>query len=76
MCERVMRARALEVKAEGEAASTVAVPLCHGGQAVGALLLRLRGLFDEEDRPLLENVSAQFAGPGQATQRAGSPPSG
>jgi signal transduction histidine kinase len=64
-CERVMRSRALEVKAEsaadGDAASTVAVPLCHDGQAVGALLLRLRGRFDEEDRPLLENVSAQFA---------------
>ncbi|MBV9928628.1 MAG: GAF domain-containing sensor histidine kinase [Acidobacteria bacterium] len=64
MCERVMRARELEAKAEasnGEGASTVAVPLCHDGQAVGALLLRLRERFDEEDRPLLENVSAQFA---------------
>ncbi|HWS87898.1 MAG TPA: GAF domain-containing sensor histidine kinase [Pyrinomonadaceae bacterium] len=64
-CERVMRSRELEVKAEGTdeggGASTVAVPLCHDGQAVGALLLRLRGRFDEEDRPLLENVSAQFA---------------
>jgi signal transduction histidine kinase len=63
-CERVMRSRELAVKAEGPdaaAASTVAVPLCHDGQAVGALLLRLRGRFDEEDRPLLENVSAQFA---------------
>ncbi|MET0650585.1 MAG: GAF domain-containing sensor histidine kinase [Pyrinomonadaceae bacterium] len=63
-CERVMRSRELEVKAEGAeaaTASTVAVPLCHDGQAVGALLLRLRGRFDEEDRPLLENVSAQFA---------------
>jgi signal transduction histidine kinase len=63
-CERVMRSRELEVKTEssdGEGASTVAVPLCHGGQAVGALLLRLRGRFDEEDRPLLETVSAQFA---------------
>lgn len=64
-CERVMRTRELAVKTEGpveaEAASTVALPLCHDGQAVGALLLRLRGRFDEEDRPLLENVSAQFA---------------
>jgi signal transduction histidine kinase len=62
-CERVMRSRELEVKSEssGDPASTVAVPLCHDGQAVGALLLRLRGRFDEEDRPLLENVSAQFA---------------
>ena len=67
MCERAMRSRALDTKeakaepANGEGASTVAVPLCHDGQAVGALLLRLRGRFDEEDRPLLENVSAQFA---------------
>ncbi len=60
-----MRSRELEVKSESSdgdgAASKVAVPLCHDGQAVGALLLRLRGRFDEEDRPLLENVSAQFA---------------
>src|SRR5437868_2305038 len=64
MCERVMRSRELEIKAgsaEEGGVSTVAVPLCHDGQAVGALLLRLRGRFDEEDRPLLENVSAQFA---------------
>ncbi|MDT5270338.1 MAG: hypothetical protein QOH49_2524 [Acidobacteriota bacterium] len=64
MCERVMRSRELEVKTEGMddgGATTVAVPLCHDGQAVGALLLRLRGRFEEDDRPLLENVSAQFA---------------
>ena len=64
MCERVMRSRELEVKTEGTddgGATTVAVPLCHDGQAVGALLLRLRGRFEEDDRPLLENVSAQFA---------------
>ncbi|HEX7312427.1 MAG TPA: GAF domain-containing sensor histidine kinase [Pyrinomonadaceae bacterium] len=64
-CERVMRTRELAVKTEGPSdeggVSTVALPLCHDGQAVGALLLRLRGRFDEEDRPLLENVSAQFA---------------
>ncbi|MFL6254646.1 MAG: sensor histidine kinase [Pyrinomonadaceae bacterium] len=63
-CERVMRSRELEVKTESadqDGASTVAVPLCHDGQAVGALLLRLRGRFEEDDRPLLENVSAQFA---------------
>ena len=63
-CERVMRSRELVVRAESSGdggASTVAVPLCHDGQAVGALLLRLRGRFEEDDRPLLENVSAQFA---------------
>ena len=63
-CERVMRSRELAVKTEspgGDTTSTVAAPLCHDGQAVGALLLRLRGRFEEDDRPLLENVSAQFA---------------
>ncbi len=63
-CERVMRSRELLVKAEAAGdggVSTVAVPLCHDGQAFGALLLRLRGRFEEDDRPLLENVSAQFA---------------
>src|SRR5688500_13962656 len=63
-CERVMRAGELEVKADGAddaARSTVAVPLRHEGRAVGALLLRLRERFDEQDTPLLETVSAQFA---------------
>lgn len=63
-CERVMRSRELKVKEEAAGdggVSTVAAPLCHDGQAVGALLLRLRGRFEEDDRPLLENVSAQFA---------------
>ncbi|HWW75462.1 MAG TPA: GAF domain-containing protein, partial [Pyrinomonadaceae bacterium] len=46
---------------EGAARSSVAVPLRHAGQAVGALLLRLRERFDDEDGPLLATVSAQFA---------------
>jgi signal transduction histidine kinase len=45
----------------GGARATIAVPLGHDGRAVGALLLRLRGEFDEDDRLLLANVSAQFA---------------
>ncbi len=65
MCERAVRSGAMEVKAaegaEGPAGSTVALPLSHGGRRVGALLLRLRGGFDEADRPLLSNLSAQFA---------------
>jgi signal transduction histidine kinase len=66
-CERVMRTGELEVRDEGaggegaDARSTVTVPLGHEGRAVGALLLRLRERFDEEDRPLLETVGAQFA---------------
>ncbi|HLM57960.1 MAG TPA: ATP-binding protein, partial [Pyrinomonadaceae bacterium] len=63
MCERAVRGGEMMVKAgEGpEGGSTVALPLCHEGRAVGALLLRLREVFEEEDRPLLSNVSAQFA---------------
>lgn len=51
--------RANNERASGRA--TVAVPLRHEGQSVGALLLRLREPFDESDRPLLANVSAQLA---------------
>ena len=62
-CERVMLGGEVEVQDGGgdSGGSAVAVPLRHDGQAVGALLLRLRERFDEEDRPLLETVSAQFA---------------
>jgi signal transduction histidine kinase len=63
-CERVMASGQLEVKADGDGAdarSQVAAPLRHDGQSVGALLLRLRERFEEDDRPLLETVSAQFA---------------
>jgi two-component system phosphate regulon sensor histidine kinase PhoR len=42
-------------------AASVAVPLCHEGRAVGALLLRMREGFDESDRPLLSAVGAQLA---------------
>ncbi|HEX5705829.1 MAG TPA: GAF domain-containing protein, partial [Pyrinomonadaceae bacterium] len=45
----------------GGALTSVAVPLRHEGRAVGALLLRLRGGFDETDRPLLAAVGAQVA---------------
>ncbi|MET0623632.1 MAG: GAF domain-containing sensor histidine kinase [Pyrinomonadaceae bacterium] len=71
LCERVMRTGEPFVRDDGAdgadgaggagARSTVAVPLSHDGRAVGALLLRLRERFDEEDRPLLETVGAQFA---------------
>lgn len=66
LCERAIASGEIiaQMSANSEARgerSTVAVPLSHGGQAVGALLLRFRGGFDEADRPLLTNVSAQFA---------------
>ncbi|HYE13767.1 MAG TPA: histidine kinase dimerization/phospho-acceptor domain-containing protein, partial [Pyrinomonadaceae bacterium] len=60
LCERAVRSRSLATR-EGAAGTAVALPLEHDGAAVGALLLRLRGGFDETDRPLLANVSAQFA---------------
>jgi signal transduction histidine kinase len=67
MCERAIASGEIEVRTgdagTGEAGehSTVAVPLRHDGQGVGALLLRLRERFDEPDGPLLATVSAQFA---------------
>jgi len=46
---------------ENGAAATVALPLQHEGRTLGALLVRLRESFDEEDRPLLAAVGAQLA---------------
>jgi signal transduction histidine kinase len=49
-------------QAETDGAPTaVAVPLCHEGRTVGALLIRLREKFAEADRPLLSAVAAQLA---------------
>ena len=45
----------------GNGAASVALPLRHEGRAVGALLVRLREGFDENDRPLLAAVGAQLA---------------
>jgi signal transduction histidine kinase len=62
LCERAIESRELIVEeAAGGARSNVAAPLVHEGRAVGALLLRLRGPYDETDAPLLSNVSAQLA---------------
>lgn len=62
LCERAMRGGEMIVEAcAGVERSSVVVPLGHDGQRVGALLLRLRGRFDESDGPLLKTVSAQFA---------------
>ncbi len=49
-----------EMKEAGGAAS-VALPLQYEGRTLGALLVRLREGFDEEDRPLLAAVGAQLA---------------
>ena len=62
LCERAMRGGEMIVEAgAGVERSSVVVPLGHDGQRVGALLLRLRGRFDESDGPLLKTISAQFA---------------
>jgi signal transduction histidine kinase len=49
-----------QAEADG-APNAVAVPLCHEGRTVGALLIRLREKFAEDDRPLLSAVAAQIA---------------
>jgi signal transduction histidine kinase len=65
LCERAMGRGEMIAQTGPEVAgvsrSAVAVPLGHEGRRVGALLLRLRGRFDESDRPLLLTVSAQLA---------------
>jgi signal transduction histidine kinase len=68
LCERAIRAGEIVIQpdmtasqAEGGCPSIVVVPLRHAGRPVGALLVRLREEFDETDRPLLKNVSAQLA---------------
>ncbi|HEV2706030.1 MAG TPA: ATP-binding protein [Pyrinomonadaceae bacterium] len=68
LCERAVRTGEIVIQpdltasqAEGGCPSIVVVPLRHAGRAVGALLVRLREEFDETDRPLLKNVSAQLA---------------
>ena len=66
LCERAAASGEIQTatkEAEGSQAyaASVAVPLCHEGRAVGALLLRLREAFDESDRPLLGAVGAQLA---------------
>jgi signal transduction histidine kinase len=62
MCERSIAARELVVETgAGGGRSVVAAPLLHEGRAVGALLLRLRESFDEEDSALISNLCAQLA---------------
>ena len=70
LCERAIAERRLLIQQDepnsqtgaraGETAR-VALPLRHEARSVGALLIRLRGSFDESDRPLLETVGAQVA---------------
>ena len=45
----------------GEGLTSIALPLRHEDETVGALLLRLTNEFDEEDRSLLAAVGGQMA---------------
>ena len=60
LCERAIRT-GQTVACESHEKSSVALPLKHANHDVGALLLRLREKFDENDRPLLAAVGAQLA---------------
>ncbi len=62
LCERAVTTGDLVITViQNGAASSVALPLLHEGRTLGALLVRLRESFDEEDRPLLLAVGAQLA---------------
>lgn len=59
-CKRALARQQLVIEG-AENQPTVAVPLTHESENVGALLLRLGTKFNDEDRPLLEAVGSQFA---------------
>src|SRR5260370_33788840 len=63
LCDEAGRTNEIKVAPAGEIDSveSVALPLRHEGQTVGALLLRLRESFDESDRRLLSSVGSQVA---------------
>jgi signal transduction histidine kinase len=62
LSEQAMATGKIITRGEGDDAHTiVAVPLRHESRTVGALLIRLREKFAEDDRPLLSAVAAQMA---------------
>ena len=62
LCERAVTTREIATQiVENNSTSTVAVPLCHEGEIVGALLLRLHSDFCDDDKTLLQAVGSQFA---------------
>jgi hypothetical protein len=62
LCERAVATRDfVSHSAENGNSHSVAVPLQHENEIVGALLLRLETPFSEDDRTLLSAVGAQFA---------------
>lgn len=60
-CKRALARQQLVIEGAEANQATVAVPLTHESENVGALLLRLGTKFNDEDRPLLEAVGSQFA---------------
>lgn len=63
LCERAMIVGELVIEeSEAEEPSTnIALPLRHEDATVGALLIRIAGAFDEDNRPLLDAVGGQLA---------------
>jgi signal transduction histidine kinase len=63
LCERAMRAGEIIEEKTGSDASAVniALPLRHEDRTVGALLIRVTGDFDDDNRALLTAVGGQMA---------------
>jgi signal transduction histidine kinase len=63
LCDQAVKTNEIKLAPAGQIDSfeSVALPLRHEGQTVGALLLRLRESFDESDRRLLSSVGSQVA---------------
>jgi signal transduction histidine kinase len=63
LCERAMAAgEIIEEKTDSEEyAANIALPLRHEDRTVGALLLRVTGEFDDDNRALLTAVGGQMA---------------
>jgi len=60
LCERALASGEIITQIV-DSNTTIAVPLCHEKEVVGALLLRLKSEFCDDDRALLHAVGAQFA---------------
>jgi signal transduction histidine kinase len=63
LCDQAVQTTEIALAPAGQIDSfeSVALPLCHEGRTVGALLLSLRESFDQSDRRLLAAVGSQVA---------------
>ena len=63
LCQRAIEQREVIVEqaASADSATNVALPLTHEDRTVGALLIRVAGQFDDDDRALLTAVGGQMA---------------